>query len=30
VIEGTGREIELYRRHGHAYGYVFYLLRKRA
>lgn len=30
VIEETGREIELYRRHGHAYGYVFYLLRKRA
>jgi serine/threonine-protein kinase HipA len=27
VIDETYREIELYRRHGHAYGYVFYLLR---
>jgi SAM-dependent methyltransferase len=27
VIDETRREIELYRRHGHAYGYVFYLLR---
>jgi SAM-dependent methyltransferase len=29
VIDETRREIELYRRHGHAYGYVFYLLRAR-
>jgi len=27
VIDETRREIELYRRQGHAYGYVFYLLR---
>jgi SAM-dependent methyltransferase len=27
VIQETRREIELYRRHGHSYGYVFYLLR---
>jgi SAM-dependent methyltransferase len=27
VIDETRREIELYRRHGHSYGYVFYLLR---
>jgi SAM-dependent methyltransferase len=27
VIDETRREIELYRRYGHAYGYVFYLLR---
>jgi serine/threonine-protein kinase HipA len=29
VIDETRREIELYRRHGHTYGYVFYLLRAR-
>ena len=29
IVEETGREIELYRRHDHAYGYVFYLLRRR-
>ena len=28
-IEATRREIELYRRHGDRYGYVFYLLRRR-
>ena len=30
VIEETRREIELYRRHGDSYGYVFYLLRRNA
>ena len=29
VIAETRREIELYRRHGDSYGYVFYLLRRR-
>jgi serine/threonine-protein kinase HipA len=29
VIDETRREIELYRRHGDSYGYVFYLLRRR-
>lgn len=28
VIDETRREIELYRRHGDSYGYVFYLLRR--
>ena len=28
VIHETRREIELYRRHGDSYGYVFYLLRR--
>jgi SAM-dependent methyltransferase len=28
VISETRREIELYRRHGDSYGYVFYLLRR--
>jgi serine/threonine-protein kinase HipA len=28
AIEATAREIGLYRRHGDAYGYVFYLLRR--
>ena len=29
VIEEARREIELYRRYGDSYGYVFYLLRRR-
>jgi serine/threonine-protein kinase HipA len=29
AIDETRREIELYRRHGDSYGYVFYLLRRR-
>jgi SAM-dependent methyltransferase len=29
VLDETQREIELYRRHGDSYGYVFYLLRQR-
>lgn len=28
TIEATEREVDLYRRHGHSYGYVFYLLRR--
>ena len=28
AIEGTEREIEMYRRFGHSYGYVFYLMRR--
>jgi hypothetical protein len=28
VIGETRREIELYRRHGDSFGYVFYLLRQ--
>ena len=30
VIDDTRREIDLYRRHGDSYGYVFYLLRGRS
>ena len=29
LLEETEREIDLFRRHGDSYGYVFYLLRKR-
>ena len=28
AIEETEREIEMYRRFGHSYGYVFYLMRR--
>jgi hypothetical protein len=30
VIAATEAEIDLYRRHGDAFGYVFYLLRRAA
>jgi serine/threonine-protein kinase HipA len=30
VLDETEREIDLYRKHGHSYGYVFYLLAKSA
>ena len=28
AMDETRREIELYRRHGDSYGYVFYMLRQ--
>ena len=27
LLDETEREIDLYRKHGHSYGYVFYILR---